>query len=118
MELLTFEKTVTAETIEGWTGLTVDEWYKGKGVYALHVGSRGEHESLDFYGDITGLYIRGVDESIVDLKKEMMDEGKDEEEIQEAVDYLEEMAGLSLEENGLYEMGVSEEEYIVYWKSE
>lgn len=99
MDVIAFDKVVDVNVVNDWTGLTVDEWYKGKGVYTIEIGSRGEIESVDFHGQVTGLVI-----DVLDIQQRLCEEDGVEDDF----------SYISKEDNGLVEVGLTDEHSFVY----
>lgn len=117
MELLTFEKTVTVDQVQGWTGLTVDEWFKGMGVYQVEIGSRCEVESVVFYGQVTGLMINDIEKNRQDtIEAVAKDETLEDGEAEEILQSNEEFYCISVDKDGFVDVCLSDEYSYLYFK--
>lgn len=116
-ELLTFDKTVSVDQVEGWTGMKPEEWFKGNGVYQVEIGSRCEIESVVFYGQISGLWTNDIEQSHNELLKSLdnddtLQDGEREEQIESA----EEFYCIFVDESGFVDVALTDEHSFLYFK--
>lgn len=100
MDVINFDKTVTVDIVNDWTGLITTEWYKGSGVYEIEIGSRGEIESVVFYGKVSGVVT-----DVLDVQQHLCEEDNMEDEF----------SYISKEDNGLVEVCVTDEHSYLYF---
>lgn len=116
MELLTFEKTVTVDQVEGWTGLTVDKWFKGMGVYQVEIGSRCEVESVVFYGQVTGIVIDDLDKHEEGTEQFIKENDFDQQEIDDLREADKEFLCIDVDKDGFVDVALTDEHSYLYFK--
>lgn len=117
MELLSFDKTVTIKQVQDWTGLTVDKWFKGNGIYQIEIGSRCEVESVVFFGQVTGLMVNDIEQHR-QLTKEAIDNDETllDGEAEQMIESSEKFYCLSVDKDGFVDVALSDEYSMLYFK--